>query len=221
MSVSFRKLLIALSISTVLYANIAYSNGLTVANASLAQNDTLVLSAVFDTPVQGDLYLATLLPNTTSLLFITESVGITTEAIPYRTNTLFSGNYSLLSIPVLGLTAGNYPLYELTVKTGTSPYDVNNWLEGIDGLHVTTVVVLSTSSSTTTTTTDDIAAGKTLYVDNCQSCHGTRYSDASSASKTRRAINANDGGMKYLSFLTDAELTSIANYMTSVISGSR
>lgn len=225
MSSLLYKTLTALGVSAIL-CGVSQASELISSKTTLAQTDSLVVSVLFDTSIQGDLYLATMLPATSNLLFINENMQLTTTPTPYKSDTNFSGNYSLFTIPASGLTAGEYPLYELLVKSGASPYDTNNWLEGASGLKSITFTVLasssnssnsSNSSSTTTTTSTDIAAGKTLYITHCQDCHGTTYRKATSVTETRHAINIDDGGMGYLSFLTDAELTSIANYMTSLV----
>jgi mono/diheme cytochrome c family protein len=58
--------------------------------------------------------------------------------------------------------------------------------------------------------------GAALYASNCASCHGAitaiRSMPASNrnAADFRRAINANRGGMGFLSTLTDAQLQAIA-----------
>lgn len=67
-----------------------------------------------------------------------------------------------------------------------------------------------------------LTTGSQLYAEHCAACHGTDPSgnrdgirSASSAASTRRAINKNEGGMGYLSFLTDADLENIAVYVAS------
>ena len=79
----------------------------------------------------------------------------------------------------------------------------------------------SGSLSTSTGQVGDAAAGKAIYEASCQSCHGTRISDATNASKTLKAIQENEGGMGRLAgSITSAAADSIATYMASLRSGS-
>lgn len=78
---------------------------------------------------------------------------------------------------------------------------------------VTTPIVTTPVITTPVVTTN--SAGKTAYNQYCSSCHGTpnNISSASSAAKTRSAINSNKGGMGFLNFLSDQQLNDIAAYV--------
>jgi hypothetical protein len=65
-----------------------------------------------------------------------------------------------------------------------------------------------------------LARGTDLYSINCAACHGVNpargyngIDRAIDANNTRNAINSNKGGMSYLGFLTDSELSDIATYI--------
>jgi hypothetical protein len=62
--------------------------------------------------------------------------------------------------------------------------------------------------------------GHDLYAQRCASCHGRNpkngrdgIGSARNPAAIRSAINRNKGGMSYLKFLTDTELSDIANYV--------
>ena len=59
-----------------------------------------------------------------------------------------------------------------------------------------------------------IDAGKTSYNQNCASCHGPLMS-AFSAAQIRSAINGNQGGMRTLSWMTDADLQNVATFLAN------
>lgn len=65
------------------------------------------------------------------------------------------------------------------------------------------------------TTTTPAANGKLLFNNNCASCHRSpsNIREAANATAIRSAINNNKGGMRSLSFLSDAQLNDIAAYV--------
>lgn len=65
------------------------------------------------------------------------------------------------------------------------------------------------TATTTSTTTDTSATDRALYDANCLSCHGSAKL-GSSATAISAAIASNTGGMGSLSFLTAAQINSIA-----------
>jgi hypothetical protein len=79
---------------------------------------------------------------------------------------------------------------------------------------------INNDTSPVTIPPESTANGKSIYVQYCASCHGDLvlngyhiFPGAANVAKTRNAINANSGGMGYLSFLTDADLNAIADYI--------
>ena len=73
----------------------------------------------------------------------------------------------------------------------------------------------TTSGSNTTADTASIARGKTLYANNCASCHGSNMPQARSASATLQAISANRGGMGSLAGVVGStQANDIATYLS-------
>lgn len=212
------KILLSLGLSGFITAG--FAGELLAPKTALIPTDNLVATVRFSAPEQGDLYLATILPNG-SFFFITETIGFSATPVAFKKNQTYSGDYTLLNLPVMGLSAGTYPLYELVVNANADPFDVNSWVGGFQGLHILNFTVQAATqttgtSTTTSSSTTDTSAGKSLYTQYCASCHGSSYSPATSASSTRRAINNNSGGMGSLSSLSDAQLTQIASYIQTV-----
>lgn len=97
-----------------------------------------------------------------------------------------------------------------TSNTSTNTTDTNN-SNGTD------------STTTANTTESSISRGMATYETYCLACHGTdptRNRDGilagRSASNTVRAIQRNEGGMGFLSTLSDTDLQDIADYLNSL-----
>jgi len=86
-----------------------------------------------------------------------------------------------------------------------------------------TTTTTSTSSASNTDTQTNISRGLSTYTSYCAACHGSnplRNRDgilsARTASNTARAIERNEGGMGFLSTLSDTDLQDIADYINSL-----
>jgi mono/diheme cytochrome c family protein len=67
----------------------------------------------------------------------------------------------------------------------------------------------------TTPSAATIASGKTLYNNNCASCHTSYYANARDSNKTLAAIASNKGGMGYLNSTIKApQANDIAAYLS-------
>ncbi len=87
----------------------------------------------------------------------------------------------------------------------------------------TTVVggTVTTTTGSVTTTTLAAATGQALYTAYCANCHGSRFSNATSSSKTLSAIASNKGGMAYLSgTIQSQQAAAIASYLSSLTGSS-
>ncbi|AUI69290.1 leucine-rich repeat domain-containing protein [Beggiatoa leptomitoformis] len=167
-----------------------------------------------------DIYLATLLPNGSELLFISPTEGLTTQPSALVTGAIMGEetDYHLLSIPILGLPSGLYPIYQIITEQGKAPLDTTNWLSGQFNL---LFFAINTSESSVTAFKHYLH-GKKLYQDNCSGCHHdeTRnpqflFEAAKSPRLIRKTFDDNVDNKSYLNFLSDADLQAIADYVTT------
>ena len=101
-------------------------------------------------------------------------------------------------------------------------HDSDNDHDGISCTTTTPTTPTSPSSTSTTTPAVNTSAGKTLYDNNCSGCHSgnpaaniNKVLNGKNPAAIRSAINANKGGMSFLSNLTDQELQAIADYLST------
>ena len=213
----FRFKSLTLAIALAAFANNAsadlYTPKAEVTNAQ--STDRLQATVRFPTPVTGDLYVAALINQ--QLYFLADSgQKFTTEVLPFLQNQDFSADIPVLDISSNGIPVGNYPLYEVVTIPGADPLNFANWIGGPAGLSVITFNVVAPPPA---------LDGKTLYQSSsCASsaCHGSdpgRNQNGVLAGtlsgNIRNNINRNRGGMGFLSYLTDAELQAIANYLST------
>ncbi len=92
--------------------------------------DRVRVSARFAQPVQGDLYLATQLGGV--FYFFDENGGLTTDVVPRIRNTGYSGDVPVLNLPVQGVAAGRYFLYQVVTAAGANPLFVANWISPLN-----------------------------------------------------------------------------------------
>ncbi|WP_432744799.1 hypothetical protein ABXJ76_05230 [Methylobacter sp. G7] len=87
----------------------------------------------FQTPVNGDLYIAVQVNG--ELLFLAdEGANFTTAITPFRSNSHFSGSIDALNISGLGIAPGRYLLYQVVTEPGSDPLNFMNWMGGLGGL---------------------------------------------------------------------------------------
>jgi hypothetical protein len=122
-----------LIISLCLLSISAWSSELHISKAVHCGDDDVITTAVFRTPETGDMYAATIINQ--QLNFITPT-GLTTNSVPFIANSTFNGEYKLLSHRQMGLTQGNYPIYQVLTIPGGDPLNVNNWIGGFAGLRI-------------------------------------------------------------------------------------
>jgi hypothetical protein len=96
-------------------------------------NERVTAKVKFQTPVNGDLYIATRVNG--ELLFLAdEGTLFTTAIVPYRANSHFSGDFDALDISGQGINPGRYPLYQVVTQPGSDPLNFMNWIGGLGGL---------------------------------------------------------------------------------------
>jgi fibronectin type 3 domain-containing protein len=76
---------------------------------------------------------------------------------------------------------------------------------------LSTLSAAQVAAIATTTAPAPVLDGATLYMNNCDGCHGSSKR-GKSATAIQNAINSNRGGMGSLNFLTPAEITAISLY---------
>lgn len=82
---------------------------------------------------QGDLYLATKVGG--EFLFITESGGLTPDAVPFTADGRFEGEVALPTFDTTAIPAGRYPLYQVLVVSGGDVFNFTDWVGGFDALN--------------------------------------------------------------------------------------
>ena len=96
-------------------------------------NERINATVKFQIPVNGDLYIATLVNG--KLLFLADEGKLfTPDIVPFRSNSHFSEDIDALDISGQGIDPGLYPLYQVVVEPGSDPLNFLNWVGGLDGL---------------------------------------------------------------------------------------
>ena len=143
---TFKPLMLALGLS-LFSANI-FAHSIESDRTVLNRNDRATVTAKFQTPLSGDLYVATVIGG--KLLFITDQgTKLNSTPLPFQTG-IFDGNLKLLDVVALNIDPGVYPLYEVVVVSGKDPLNFLNWVGGLGGLNQLSFKIgLNPSSSNT------------------------------------------------------------------------
>ncbi|MCK5662941.1 MAG: hypothetical protein KAI17_05615 [Thiotrichaceae bacterium] len=103
------------------------------------EQDKIIASVKFKNPETGDMYVAAILNG--QLLFLTQEAGWTQSPAPFLKNKTFQNEYPLFSIEAGSLPDGNYSLYQLVTVPKGNPFNVDDWIGGLDGLNFLTFSV--------------------------------------------------------------------------------
>lgn len=98
-----------------------------------SESGIVTVSVSFATPMQGDLYLATLF-NGQLFFFANEGKSFVPEVVAYIQNSKFSVDRPVLQLSHVGIPAGEYSIYQVVTQAGKTPLDFNNWIGGVNGL---------------------------------------------------------------------------------------
>lgn len=209
-------------------------------------NVPLAINLHLTTPIVGDLYLATQLPTDGQFVFITPSMGLQAEPMPYLAKQSFTGDSTLLSIASEGMPIGIYPVYQIITQVGASPFDSNTWLTPLNVLqfsvglppHITgdyNSDGLADTDCNGNGIADDaagceqkflstdalntyLAAGKTLFQSTCQACHGQAqdFKAAQFPELIKNSVNIVPSKKSILARLSDTQFDQIASYIANL-----
>lgn len=194
---------------------LAIADSFTSNLTSVTPGQTLELTFQANQALNQDVYLATQLNG--ALLFVNEQGNV----VPYqaglptppRLKTPGAGSHKLLSFTMPDGFFQNLTLYQVAGNPGSDLLAGGNY----DPATLRTLNVSFTAKPAG-------ATGRTLYTDHCASCHGPNPADnlsgirkGSDAQATVTAIARDKGGMGYLSTLSSAEISAIAQWIANPI----
>ncbi|ALG68967.1 c-type cytochrome [Beggiatoa leptomitoformis] len=202
---------------------------------------------VLPAPLQGDLYLATILSDQ-QLYFFTPELGLQTTPIPYAQNQTYTNQQILLNIPISFITTGIYPLYQVITASNQSPFDSNAWLMPVQSLQFSVGLPphishdenrdgIADSDCNANGIADDAvdcekqilsetslatfqSKGATLYQQYCSACHEDGFLAAQFPELVKNSVNFVPAKKSIVSRLTDDDLAQIASYISNATSQS-
>ncbi len=194
---------------------LAFADSFTANLTSVTPGQTLELTFQANQALSQDVYLATMLNG--ALLFVNEQGNVVPyqagTATPPRLKAPGAGSHKLLSFTMPDGFFQNLTLYQVAGKPGSDLLAGGNY----DPATLRTLNVSFTAKPAG-------ATGRTLYADNCASCHGANPTanlsgirKGSDAQAITTAIQRDKGGMGYLSTLSSSELTAIAQWIANPI----
>jgi hypothetical protein len=156
-----KPLLIALSLSCIsTHAWALLSSDKLVVDSVNGDNITATVS--FPYPVEGDLYLATVIGD--QLYFLGQDGSLSTTVMPFQENDRFNEDRVVLDMPSAGIVPGVYPLFQVVTPHGAEPLDPDNWIGGLSGLEFS-INLNNAGDTTDSTPTTDQSNGHFCRVD--------------------------------------------------------
>lgn len=204
-------------------------------NPNSINNDHVIVTMSFPTPVPGDLYIATQVGG--NFYFFSPGAPISPTPVAFEKNGQFSAETTVLDFPSDGIPAGTYPVYQVVAKTGSDVMQVSNWVGGLAGLSridfninlnntapvvATPTPVVVTPAPVVQPVTTPVAStldGKALYKD--KGCSASACHKADPKSNIKKILNGRDvnaiknaikkeADMKYLADSTDLQFANDA-----------